>query len=62
MKTKFHKTEHFLFRQWDRGIDDAVVEKITCNLKKITKTKSMIIAGTSFLKKLGIEISKNRTL
>jgi Ni,Fe-hydrogenase I large subunit len=62
MKTKFYKTEHFLFRQWDRGIEDDIIDKITTQLKTSSKTKSIIIVSNSFFKKAGYKIKKNTNL
>ena len=62
MKTKFYKTDHFLFRQWDRGIEDSIIDKILTKLNKPSKTKSMIIVSYDFLKKTGYKIKKNTNL
>ena len=50
MRAKFYKTDHFLFRQWDRGIEDSIIDKILTKLNKPSKTKSMIIVSYDFLK------------
>jgi hypothetical protein len=62
MKSKFYKTEHFLFRQWDRGIEDIIIDKIITQLKTSSKTKSIIIVSNNFFKKAGCKIKKNTNL
>ena len=60
MKKTFYKTEHFIYRQWDRGVNDEVIEKIACKLRGVPQKKSVIIASTDLLKKAGIAV-KNTT-
>ena len=62
MKTKFYKTEHFRYRQWDRGIDDGVIDKIACVLKEIPNKKSLLIVSNELLKKIGAKIKKKTNL
>lgn len=61
MKQKFYKTDHFKYRQWDRGIEDCIVDAVTSKLN-ILKTKSTIIVSARFLKSLKLQISKNSHL
>lgn len=61
MKTKFYKTEHFIYRQWDRGIDDDSIERIVKEIEPCNK-KSLIIIGSENFKKYGLGKSKNRNL
>ena len=62
MKTKFYKTEHFQYRQWDRGIDDDIINKIACELKEIPNKKSLLIVSNELLKKIGAKIKKKTNL
>lgn len=62
MKIEYYKTEHFLYRQWDRGIDDATIEKITCKINNQSNKKSMIIAGAKLLKKTGVKVKRKTNL
>jgi len=45
----FYKTEHFLFRQWDRDIDDNILLKSLSSLKETPKGKNLIIVGASII-------------
>lgn len=55
----FRKTTHFIYRQWDRGIDDIDMNKILVKLhqklEKITSTKTLVFVGEQMLKKLGLK-------
>ena len=44
---QFHKTEHFLFRQWDRNIDDNILLKSLNALEEQPKGKNLIIVGAN---------------
>ena len=59
---KFHKTNHFINRQRDRNIDDAIVSKITSKIKEISKSKSIIIASKNLLKKIGMNTKVKKNL
>ncbi len=61
MKSKYYKTEHFIFRQWDRGIEDLYIEKITCNFLP-QKKKTMIIVGSEKLKQIGLKLKRKTNL
>jgi len=45
----FHKTEHFLFRQWDRDIDDNLLLKSLNSLESKPKGKNLIIVGAEII-------------
>ena len=45
----FHKTEHFLFRQWDRDIDDNILLKSLQSLESNPKGKNLIIVGADII-------------
>jgi len=45
----FHKTEHFLYRQWDRDIDDNILLKSLNALEFQPKGKNLIIVGASII-------------
>lgn len=65
MKTKtlnFKKTDHFLYRLWDRGIDCRVIDAITSNIEEVSKEKTILIVGKSFRKKLGLKKLSNNHL
>lgn len=53
----FNKTDHFIYRQWDRNITDTSLLKI---LNKIdaNKKKTMIIVSRKILKKIGLKVKK----
>ena len=62
MNTKingFHKTDHFLYRQWDRKIDDEVLGKILPFVSGKKNEKEVTIAFSSFLKKNKIKNKNN---
>ena len=40
----FYKTEHFLYRQWDRGISDNVLEDILSKVKLCTCEQIVIVS------------------
>ncbi|MEA3452434.1 MAG: hypothetical protein U9Q83_11110 [Bacteroidota bacterium] len=62
MKTKFHKTDHFIYRQWDRGIEDVIIEKVTRKLNAVSKAKSMFVISSQFLKKAGLKVARKTNL
>ncbi len=62
MKPKFHKTEHFLYRQWDRGVGDDVVNRVTSKINIGDSKPTIIIVSFKFLKSLKVQISKNAHL
>lgn len=62
MKTKilnYRKTDHFLYRQWDRGIDSRIIESITSNINGVFKDKTLLVIGKSDLKKFGLKSASN---
>jgi hypothetical protein len=57
MNTKilnYRKTEHFLYRQWDRGITDEKLIEILQNYP-YKKSNTLIVVSRKVLKKLGIK-------
>lgn len=57
MKNKikhYQKTDHFLYRQWDRGVNDYVVSEIIKGVTGAPIKKTLFIAGKTLLKKLGL--------
>jgi hypothetical protein len=61
---QFHKTNHFMLRQWFRGIEDSFLEKLVPQMKSVTPTedgKNALIVSQKCLAKMqkqGIEIPK----
>jgi len=63
METKiycFIKCEHFLKRQWERGIQDALLYKILQN-RKTKKGKRLLVVFYSFFEKIGIKAAHLKT-
>ena len=56
------KTEHFLYRQWDRGVTDTLLEKLLNNFKNKFKKKTLLIIGSNILKKYGEKVSNKKVL
>jgi hypothetical protein len=51
---EFRKTDHFLFSQWDRSIDDQMLYKILRYVKCTKCEKDVVLVLPSFLKKKGL--------
>lgn len=49
----YHKTEHFLYRQWDRGITDEQLIEILKFCPQ-EKCNTLIVVSRSVLKHLGV--------
>lgn len=65
MNTKileFRKTEHFLFCQWDRKIDDQMLYKILPYVKCTQCEKDVVLVLPSFLKKKNLGKDDNTCL
>ena len=65
MKTKtlkLKKTNHFLYRQWDRKIDDRLLEKILLKIDKKNSSKTFVVVGNKLLKKFGLKVSGRTNL
>jgi hypothetical protein len=65
MNTKileFNKTDHFLYGQWNRKIDDQMLYKILPYIQKSDYEKDVILVLPSFLTKKGIEKDNNTSL
>lgn len=58
----FKKTDHFLFSQWDRKIDNKILYKVLPFVNCTQCKKDVIIAEESFLNKKGIEANSNENL
>ena len=56
----FRKTKHFLYRQWDRGLDELELRKIldliSRRKEKIENGKTFVFVGEELLKKTGIKL------
>ena len=53
------KTAHFIYRQWDRRVDDSVLEKIFQKIPKFNPRKTIFIVSRVTLKALGIKGKNN---
>ena len=56
MKTQilnFRKTDHFIYRQWDRNVDDCVLKKVLMHTDQ-TKCKKAVVVTPHFLKNKGV--------
>jgi len=65
MKTKtlnFKKTDHFLYRQWDRKLEDSCLEKILNKVYISSKKKTMLIVGSKVLKEVGCRFRANENM
>lgn len=54
---KFHKTDHFIYRQWDRGISDKLLSTIL-NSISTNRKGTLVIVSRNILKKSGVKIKK----
>jgi hypothetical protein len=55
----FRKTDHFLYRQWDRKVDDILLGKILPYVNGKKNEKEVTIVFSSFLKKSKIKNKNN---
>jgi hypothetical protein len=60
--SRFQKTDHFLYRQWDRKIEDSVIDKALAKLNLNCKTKTHLIIGVKFLREMGVKASRKTNL
>lgn len=51
---EFRKTDHFLFQQWNRSLDDQMLYKILPFVECTKCEKDVVIVLPSFLKKKGL--------
>lgn len=58
----YRKTDHFLYRQWDRSIHDQILYKILPYIQCTNCTKDIIIVSASFLKRNGVKVKENKSL
>ncbi len=58
----FTNTDHFLYRQWDRKIDDLLLGKILPYVSYRKNQKEVTIAFSSFLKSNRIKSKNNNCL
>jgi hypothetical protein len=56
---EFRKTDHFLYRQWDRGIEDKILYKILPYVECTYYEKDVILIQPSFLKRKGLKDEQN---
>jgi hypothetical protein len=65
MKTKisnYQKTDHFIFRQWDRKLEDACLIKILEKADFYGKKKIMLIIGNKVLKEADCRFRANENM
>ncbi|MDD2386095.1 MAG: hypothetical protein PHP52_04870 [Bacteroidales bacterium] len=62
MVANFKKTDHFLYRQWDRKIDDSLLEKILNKINENISSKTFVVVGNKLLKKFGLKVSNKANL
>jgi hypothetical protein len=62
MYLKFIKTEHFLFSQWTRNIDDKIINHVLPFVEDTKCAKNVIIVHPRFLRKRGISAIYNESL
>jgi len=62
MKTRFQKTDHFHYRQWDRKIDDSVLDEILKRDSLSVQDKTLLIVSNTLLKRLGYKSMSNENL
>ena len=53
---EFKKTDHFMFKQWDRNIDDKMLYSILPYVKCTKCEKDIVLVLPSFLKRKGLSI------
>ena len=58
----YRKTDHFLYRQWDRNIQDQLLYKILPYVECIDCKKDIIIVAPWILKRKGVVITKMESL
>ena len=51
---EFNKSNHFMFSQWDRSIDDQMLYKILPQVQRTKCEKGVVFVLPSFLMKKGI--------
>ena len=51
---RFRKTDHFIYRQWDRGINDNILKPILKSIKNLNPSTLYIISRKA-LRKLNIK-------
>lgn len=54
-KTHFIKTDHFIYRLWDRGIDERKIDKIINRLKILSSKRTINIVASASLIKFNIK-------
>ena len=54
---KFRKTDHFIYRQWDRGITDKLLSSVL-NSINTNRKNTLVIISRNILSKSGIKIKK----
>jgi hypothetical protein len=59
---EFRKTDHFLFRQWERGFDDCLLKKIIPHINNVICKKKVVIVDKAFLIKKGIKCKAARLI
>lgn len=59
---EFKKTDHFLYSQWDRNINDQILYNVLPFVECTKCHKDVIIVKPSFLKRKGIKSRNNECL
>ena len=56
------KTDHFLLRQWERGLSDSLLDKISQEIICFEKGKTIYLIRINTLKRFGEQTRKNLVL
>lgn len=59
---EYHKTDHFMLSQWDRGIGDELLYKVLPFISEAKENKKIAIFIPSFLGTKGIDVPKKDCL
>ncbi len=59
---EYYKSQHFMFSQWDRGIDDQLLYKVLPFITESKENKKLAIITPSFLNPKGVEVSTRNCL
>lgn len=58
----YQKTDHFLFRQWDRKLEDTCLVKILEKVDVYGKRKTILIISSKVLKEVGCCLRANENM
>jgi len=59
---EFRKTDHFLYRQWDRGVSDSLIVSALGSINVEDSDKTILVIGNSTLKKNGEKVKPKSNL